>query len=74
MFNGFGTNFEGNPEPIYGSQFLPRKFKVAVTGARAVAPALLLLHCCACCSRPLFLPCKFKVAVTGVRAAGLLLH
>ncbi|PSC68656.1 sulfite reductase isoform B [Micractinium conductrix] len=31
MFNGFGTNFEGNPEPIYGSQFLPRKFKVAVT-------------------------------------------
>lgn len=30
-FNRFGTNFEGSPEPIYGSQFLPRKFKVAVT-------------------------------------------
>lgn len=30
-FNGFGTNFEGSPEPIYGTQFLPRKFKVAVT-------------------------------------------
>lgn len=27
-FNGFGTNFEGSPEPIYGSVFLPRKFKV----------------------------------------------
>ncbi|KAI3423846.1 hypothetical protein D9Q98_009681 [Chlorella vulgaris] len=31
QFNGFGTNFEGNPEPIYGPLFLPRKFKVAVT-------------------------------------------
>lgn len=30
-FNGFGTNFEGSPEPIYGSLFLPRKFKVAIT-------------------------------------------
>jgi sulfite reductase (ferredoxin) len=30
-FNGFGTNFEGSPEPIYGSFFLPRKFKVAIT-------------------------------------------
>lgn len=30
-FNGFGTNFAGSPEPIYGSVFLPRKFKVAVT-------------------------------------------
>lgn len=30
-FNKFGTNFEGSPEPIYGVQFLPRKFKVAVT-------------------------------------------
>lgn len=30
-FNEFGTNFEGSPEPIYGSVFLPRKFKVAVT-------------------------------------------
>mmetsp|Transcript_5416 Transcript_5416/g.13559 ORF Transcript_5416/g.13559 Transcript_5416/m.13559 type:complete len:601 (-) Transcript_5416:89-1891(-) len=30
-FNGFGTNFEGSPEPIYGAQFLPRKFKIAVT-------------------------------------------
>ncbi|GFR49142.1 hypothetical protein Agub_g11159 [Astrephomene gubernaculifera] len=30
-FNGFGTNFENSPEPIYGAQFLPRKFKVAVT-------------------------------------------
>ncbi|KAL3693861.1 hypothetical protein R1sor_007512 [Riccia sorocarpa] len=26
-----GTNFENCPEPIYGVQFLPRKFKVAVT-------------------------------------------
>jgi hypothetical protein len=32
VFNGFGTNFEGSPEPIYGNQFLPRKFKIAVTG------------------------------------------
>lgn len=31
-FNGFGTNFEGSPEPIYGNLFLPRKFKIAVTG------------------------------------------
>jgi sulfite reductase beta subunit-like hemoprotein len=30
-FNGFGTNFDGSPEPIYGAQFLPRKFKIAVT-------------------------------------------
>ena len=30
-FNGFGTNFENSPEPIYGSHFLPRKFKVGVT-------------------------------------------
>lgn len=29
--NTFGTNFENSPEPIYGTQFLPRKFKVAVT-------------------------------------------
>ena len=32
-FNGFGTNFEGSPEPIYGPLFLPRKFKVAITVA-----------------------------------------
>ncbi|GMH33187.1 hypothetical protein BSKO_01021 [Bryopsis sp. KO-2023] len=31
MFNEFGTNFDGCPEPIYGTQFLPRKFKIAVT-------------------------------------------
>lgn len=37
-FNGFGTNFEGNPEPIYGPLFLPRKFKVAVTGAPGCLP------------------------------------
>lgn len=30
-FNGFGTNYEDCPEPIYGNLFLPRKFKVAVT-------------------------------------------
>ena len=30
-FNKYGTNFENSPEPIYGQQFLPRKFKVAVT-------------------------------------------
>lgn len=29
--NKFGTNFDGNPEPIYGDLFLPRKFKIAVT-------------------------------------------
>lgn len=29
--NSHGTNFEDSPEPIYGTQFLPRKFKVAVT-------------------------------------------
>jgi len=30
-FNGYGTNFENSPEPIYGNLFLPRKFKVAIT-------------------------------------------
>lgn len=30
-FDKFGTNFTNSPEPIYGQQFLPRKFKVAVT-------------------------------------------
>ncbi|KAG2492809.1 hypothetical protein HYH03_008969 [Edaphochlamys debaryana] len=30
-FNAHGTNFENSPEPIYGAQFLPRKFKIAVT-------------------------------------------
>merc|ERR1712078_845031 len=30
-FNGFGTNFDGCPEPIYGPQFLPRKFKIGIT-------------------------------------------
>lgn len=39
-FNGYGTNYEGSPEPIYGPLFLPRKFKVAVTGEHA--PPLLL--------------------------------
>lgn len=29
--NSHGTNFPDSPEPIYGTQFLPRKFKVAVT-------------------------------------------
>ncbi|XP_047330046.1 sulfite reductase 1 [ferredoxin], chloroplastic [Impatiens glandulifera] len=29
--NSHGTNFVDSPEPIYGTQFLPRKFKVAVT-------------------------------------------
>lgn len=29
--NQFGTNFVGSAEPIYGTQFLPRKFKIAVT-------------------------------------------
>lgn len=33
-FNGFGTNYTGSAEPIYGTQFLPRKFKVAVTVPR----------------------------------------
>lgn len=32
-FNKFGTNFINSPEPLYGAQFLPRKFKVAVTVA-----------------------------------------
>lgn len=32
--NSHGTNFVGSPEPIYGAQFLPRKFKVAVTVPR----------------------------------------
>jgi len=31
MDNSFGTNFEGSAEPIYGTQFLPRKFKIGVT-------------------------------------------
>jgi sulfite reductase (ferredoxin) len=30
-FNGFGTNYENSPEPIYGAQFLPRKLKIATT-------------------------------------------
>lgn len=29
--NSHGTNFPDSQEPIYGTQFLPRKFKVAVT-------------------------------------------
>eukprot|EP00271_Cylindrocystis_brebissonii_P002007 TRINITY_DN1235_c0_g3_i2.p1 TRINITY_DN1235_c0_g3~~TRINITY_DN1235_c0_g3_i2.p1 ORF type:complete len:704 (-),score=155.00 TRINITY_DN1235_c0_g3_i2:114-2225(-) len=29
--NSHGTNFEGSAEPIYGTQYLPRKFKVAIT-------------------------------------------
>lgn len=29
--NSYGTNFDNSPEPIYGVQFLPRKFKIAVT-------------------------------------------
>lgn len=29
--NSHGTNFPDSPEPIYGTQFLPRKFKIAVT-------------------------------------------
>ncbi|KAK3280497.1 transcriptional regulatory protein [Cymbomonas tetramitiformis] len=29
--NSFGTNFPDSAEPIYGSQFLPRKFKIAIT-------------------------------------------
>ncbi|XP_052187376.1 sulfite reductase [ferredoxin], chloroplastic-like [Diospyros lotus] len=29
--NSYGTNFPDSPEPIYGTQFLPRKFKIAVT-------------------------------------------
>ncbi|KAK4407409.1 Sulfite reductase 1 [ferredoxin], chloroplastic [Sesamum angolense] len=28
--NSHGTNFPDSPEPIYGTQFLPRKFKIAV--------------------------------------------
>jgi hypothetical protein len=39
MFNGFGTNFVDSPEPIYGNLFLPRKFKVAVTGEEGGACA-----------------------------------
>lgn len=30
-FNGFGTNFDNSVEPIYGSHFMPRKFKIGVT-------------------------------------------
>lgn len=26
-----GTSFENNPEPIYGTHYMPRKFKIAVT-------------------------------------------
>ncbi|KAG8086048.1 hypothetical protein GUJ93_ZPchr0010g10899 [Zizania palustris] len=31
--NTHGTNFPDSPEPIYGTQYLPRKFKIAVTVA-----------------------------------------
>lgn len=37
-FNGYGTNYTNSPEPIYGTQFLPRKFKVAVTVPGACHP------------------------------------
>ena len=30
-YNAHGTNFEGCPEPIYGTQYLPRKFKIGIT-------------------------------------------
>jgi hypothetical protein len=43
-FNGFGTNYEGSPEPIYGQLFLPRKFKIAVTGEQRNRSSL---PCCA---------------------------
>jgi|AntAceMinimDraft_1070359.scaffolds.fasta_scaffold12744_1 sulfite reductase (ferredoxin) len=29
--NRFGTNYVGSPEPIYGTLFLPRKFKIGIT-------------------------------------------
>jgi sulfite reductase (ferredoxin) len=29
--NTNGTNIEGSPEPIYGTHYMPRKFKIAVT-------------------------------------------
>jgi sulfite reductase (ferredoxin) len=29
--NRFGTNYEGSPEPIYGTLFMPRKFKIGIT-------------------------------------------
>ncbi|PIN07487.1 Sulfite reductase (ferredoxin) [Handroanthus impetiginosus] len=32
--NSHCTNFPDSPEPIYGTQFLPRKFKIAVTVAK----------------------------------------
>jgi hypothetical protein len=51
-FNGFGTNFENSPEPIYGAQFLPRKFKIGRFGAstpdvaqRRLASSLACLSC-----------------------------
>jgi hypothetical protein len=47
-FNGFGTNFEGSPEPLYGSLFLPRKFKVPLLiffGITCCTP-LQPLHAC----------------------------
>ncbi|KAE8781548.1 sulfite reductase [Hordeum vulgare] len=31
--NSHGTNFPDSPKPIYGTQYLPRKFKIAVTVA-----------------------------------------
>uniref|UniRef100_A0A8I6WK28 Sulfite reductase [ferredoxin], chloroplastic n=1 Tax=Hordeum vulgare subsp. vulgare TaxID=112509 RepID=A0A8I6WK28_HORVV len=31
--NSHGTNFPDSPEPIYGTQYLPTKFKIAVTVA-----------------------------------------
>jgi sulfite reductase beta subunit-like hemoprotein len=35
--NSHRTNFPDSPEPIYVTQFLPRKFKVAVTTAGDIA-------------------------------------
>ena len=50
-FNGFGTNFDNSPEPIYGNVFLPRKFKVAITvpGRFSCLPHK---SCCLCTYHP----------------------
>lgn len=54
-FNRHGTNFEGSPEPIYGPLFLPRKFKVGVTGEPSGGTGhghCLCSSGCACAWRP----------------------
>ena len=76
-FNGFGTNFEGSPEPIYGQLFLPRKFKVAVTGAWGLLTACwVVVGCLVGCPGVLGLACRQRCSAVFpcVHPAAILHH